>query len=458
MMTGRDLVLSAIRREKTERIPWVPFVGAHGGSFLGQDAEAYFRSADIMVEAQKKAALHYKADGIPVTFDLQIEAEVLGCKLHWSAENPPSVAEHLPEELWRTCRRIPTTEEGRIPLVLDAARRLRAELPDVALYGLVTGPFTLAMHLAGSDLFMEMYDDEDSCLELIDYCRQVIDVLVDGYIDAGCDVIAIVDPMTSQIGPDQFEQFCSPAFVKMFDHIRARGKVGSFFVCGHAKKNIAVMADCKPDNISIDENIPLDFVRDECLSRNVSFGGNLRLTTVMLMGTPDANAAHAYETMEIGGDTGFILAPGCDMPYAVPPENVVAIAEVVQDPYKREAAKILLANRAEEKLPEVTLPDFANESQVIIDIITLDSEGCAPCQYMVEAVNVAAADFGERVVWREHKIKSLEGVAYMMALGVTNIPTIVIDGKIVFVSSIPPKEQIAAAIAEAIGAKQPLQV
>jgi uroporphyrinogen-III decarboxylase len=105
---------------------------------------------------------------------------------------------------------------------------------------------------------------------------------------------------------------------QLFEYIRRRGGLGSFFVCGYAQQNIEVMCDCKPDNVSIDENIPLDFIRDICLEREISFGGNMKLTVVLLMGSPDDCQEHALETMELGKQKGFILAPGCDLPMATP--------------------------------------------------------------------------------------------------------------------------------------------
>ncbi len=37
--------------------------------------------------------------------------------------------------------------------MLKAIRLLRADQHDVALYGLITGPFTLALHLKGTKIF-----------------------------------------------------------------------------------------------------------------------------------------------------------------------------------------------------------------------------------------------------------------------------------------------------------------
>ena len=47
--------------------------------------------------------------------------------------------------------------------MLEVMNRLKAAVGDeIALYGLICGPLTLASHLRGSDIFMDMVLDEDS--------------------------------------------------------------------------------------------------------------------------------------------------------------------------------------------------------------------------------------------------------------------------------------------------------
>jgi uroporphyrinogen decarboxylase len=70
--------------------------------------------------------------------------------------------------------------------------------------------------------------------------------------------------MTSQIDPGSFEMFVTQPAKDIFELIRQRGALSSFFVCGHAEQNIEAMCNCKPDNISIDENIALDYVSQYC--------------------------------------------------------------------------------------------------------------------------------------------------------------------------------------------------
>ncbi len=456
-MTGKELIKKAFGLQEVERIPWVPFVGCQGGKLIGKDAEDYLKSAEFIVAGIDEAVNRYNPDGLPVMFDLQIEAEALGCELVWAKNNPPAVVSH-PLASGKTLDdlKVPGISDGRIGMVMKACRQSCENHPDIALYGLVTGPFTLALHLLGTDIFIKMFENEQYVQELMAFTKSVALFMTEQYIKNGCDVIALVDPMTSQIGPDQFRQFVSSAATEIFSFIRSKGAMGSFFVCGYAQQNIEVMCDCKPDNVSIDENIPLDYVRDVCLKNNISFGGNMKLTVVLLMGTKEDCQTHAMECMELGGRKGFILAPGCDLPMDTPTENLEAVTEIVHDPYQQDVIKAL-----EKKEKEIILPDMADygkADKVIVDIITLDSESCAPCQYMVEAVKNVVPEFEGIVEWREHSIKEFESVTFMSALMVKNLPTICIDGKIAFVSKIPPRQELIETIQKRINEKLRLKI
>lgn len=451
-MTGKERIQKTFRLEKTDRTPWVPFVGCHGGKLINVTAEDYLKSAGNIYEGVSKAISLYQPDGIPVMFDLQVEAEALGCKLVWANENPPAVVSHvLSEGKSLAGLKVPSANDGRIPVVLEAARRLHESHSDVALYGLVTGPFTLALHLLGTDIFIQMLESPGKIGELLDFTKNVTKAMAGYFIDAGCGIIAVVDPMTSQIDPGSFEAFITRPATEIFQYIREKGVPGSFFVCGHAEQNIEAMCACKPDNVSVDENISLDYVKSIALKNKISFGGNIKLTVVLLMGTPDDAQRDALECMDQGGETGFILAPGCDLPMATPSENIIAITKLFNDKYLQDVVRI--REKSESDLALLNMKDYGNASKVIVDIITLDSESCAPCQYMVEAVKTIAPHFEGIVEWREHAIKKMESVTFMNSLMVKNIPTICIDGKIAFVSQIPPRNELIAAIQKRINEK-----
>ena len=446
-MTGKEIILQAMRGEQTERPAWLPFVGCHGGNLLGKTATEYLQSASLMVEGLKKAHQLYQPDGLPITFDLQIEAEILGCKLHWADEVPPSVITHPLEESLDLSS-LPSFDgsKGRLPLVMSALETLKTEIGDTtALYGLICGPFTLALHLRGNNIFLDMFDDPDAVMTLTDYCADIAIKMADTYIRHGADAIAVVDPMTSQISPEHFTTFVAPAMNKVFDAIRKQNSLSSIFVCGDVTHNLDVMCDTRADNICVDEQISMMALKTLCQERQKSFGGNIKLTSVLLLGNEEDARREAVAIMDTAGSQGFILAPGCDLPYHTPSQNLIAVAEVVHDEYKRQVARETQAS-AEDSFDDIEVPAYQKHREVIVDVITLDSTSCAPCQYMMDAVEKAAKKSFVKVYINEHKIKARAGLGMMKKLGVQNLPTICIDGEVAFASVIPDSKTLVRAI------------
>ncbi|MEX0325160.1 MAG: uroporphyrinogen decarboxylase family protein [Puniceicoccaceae bacterium] len=455
-MTGKEILLDALRGKSVERVPWVPFVGVHGGSFLGVNATEFLQSSEHIVNGLKAAAERYKPDGLPVAFDLQLEAEVLGCDLAWAEETPPSVASHPLDEDY-AIDGLPAfgTDKGRIPLVMEAARGAREAFGDeIALYGLLTGPLTLALHLRGDDVLLDMFDEEEDVTRLMDYCADVAIEMVDAYLEAGVDVIAVVDPMISQISPEHFSEWVAGPLNKVFDHVRAKGALSSLFVCGNATRNLEVMCATNCDNVSIDENVDLAQLADVARAAGKSFGGNLQLTVVLLLGTENDARRNAVRCLDAAGEgPGYIMAPGCDLPYAVKKENLEAVAGLVHDPYQLEVARKLPEKVVADDFHDIEIPEYPKETSVILDVVTLDSAGCAPCAYMLSAAQEAAEESGMATEVREHKITGRDGLGYMTRLGVTAIPSLCIDGKEHFASIIPERTAIIDRIASAADSK-----
>lgn len=191
----KELLFAALRHEELPAVPWVPFAGIHAGALKGYSAREVLTDGTKLLESLLAVNRQYDPDGQPVVFDLQIEAEILGCKLLWAEKAPPSVADHPLAANTVIPSRLPEKSDGRLPLVLDAMRAMKKEVGGhTALYGLVTGPFTLASHLRGTEIFMDMFDRPDYLRELMAFCRQAAERVAEFYLEAGMDVIAVVDP------------------------------------------------------------------------------------------------------------------------------------------------------------------------------------------------------------------------------------------------------------------------
>lgn len=450
-MNPKELLFATLRHEKVEKTPWVPFAGVHAGKLVGYNAEEVLIDGDKLLEALLEVNKLYKPNGQPVVFDLQIEAEVLGCELVWAVDGPPSVKTHPLEETTKipcNCT-LPTKEDGRIPMVLDVMSKMKEKVGETtALYGLICGPFTLASHLRGNNIFMDMFDDEDYVKNLLTYCNEAAKRMATYYIEAGMDVIAVVDPLVSQISSNHFEEFLSKPFSELFAHIKENGAFSSFFVCGNATRNIEVMCHTNPDSISVDENVDLKAAKAITDKYNVAIGGNIPLTSIMLHGTQQDNMKYVVDLMDSVDRTNLVVSPGCDMPFDVPVENGIAVTQAVHE--TAEVRKMLENYTVAEEDIEVELPDYASLEKPLMEVFTLDSLTCAACTYMMEAATVGCKEFEGQIDMVEYKFTFKENIARCKKMGVTNLPCIYVNGELKFSSIIPSKEELREVITTAI--------
>ena len=450
VLTGKELIFKTLRHEKTDVVPWVPFAGVHAGKLKNYDAIEVLTDEEKLFESLIAVNEVYNPDGQPIVFDLQIEAEILGCDLMWLPNTPPSVSTHPLATNPEITGRLPEATDGRLPMILNVMRRMKQSVGDnTALYGLICGPFTLASHLRGTEIFMDMFKNKEYVVELIEYTRKINNRMADLFIDAGMDVIAVVDPLVSQISPRHFNQFLSACFTDIFDHIRSRDVFSSFFVCGDATKSIEVMCKTNPDNISVDENVDIVKAKEITDLYNITIGGNIPLTTRMLLGTQQDNMKFTVDLMDSIDHHNWILSPGCDMPYDIPIENTVGVLQAVRQP---DETRKMVANyhEAELDLDSVIIPDYANLEKPFVEVFTLDSETCAACTYMWNTAKRVVEEMNGAADIIEYRFNKIENIARVKKMGVKNLPSIVINGELKYSSIIPSPEELRAEIEKLI--------
>ncbi|MBW2250073.1 MAG: uroporphyrinogen decarboxylase, partial [Deltaproteobacteria bacterium] len=141
---AKQMLIDAYRGKKTPKAPWVPYAGVHCAFIINEPADKFLQDPELLAKGVVATAKRYKADGIPLLFDLSVEANAVGCDLKWWPDNVPSVTNHpcsakTPAEAGLT---LPTKDSGRWPVIFEAARIAKPQLEelDCALMGLFCGP------------------------------------------------------------------------------------------------------------------------------------------------------------------------------------------------------------------------------------------------------------------------------------------------------------------------------
>lgn len=449
-MTGKDLILKVLRHEETERPGWIPLAGVHAGLLKGYAADEVYQDADKLYDSLMEVYKVYAPDGLLLLFDLQLEAEILGCTLKWEKNGPPSVRSHPLESTMEIPKIQITKDSGRMPLVLDVTRRIKKSIGDkVALYGLFCGPYTLASHLRGTNFFRDARQHPEFVEELMEYVTELGLQMSNLYLDEGVDVIVPTDPVVSQISPAHFTRFVLPYYKKLFDNIRARGAFSSFFVCGNATHIIDLMCQSGPDSISIDENVNMVEAKKITDKHNVAIGGNIPLTTAMLLGNQMDNMKVGIDLIDsVNSNRNFIVAPGCDMPYATPIENTIALSQAVLNPAN---TREMVANYELSDIDiDVELPDYKNLKKPLLEAFTLDSTACAACTYMWGVAQDAKKHFGDKIDVVEYMYNTPENISRIKKTGVKQLPSLYLNGQLLYSSIIPNLDDLIKQIEEVL--------
>ncbi len=445
---GKALIFDVLNHQATKKIPWVPFAGVHVGKLKGYTATQVLTDGNKLLECLLLANQIYAPDGQPIIFDLQVEAEILGCPLLWVDDSPPTVISHPLASEMSIPNHLPYESDGRLPMILDVMRKMKQLVGDTtALYGLVTGPFTLAAHLRGTEIFMDIIDHPEYVNDLLCYTEQVAETIAGFYIEAGMDIIAVVDPMISQISPRHFKRFMNKPFTQLFNFIRNMSVFSAFFVCGDATRNLEEMCRTAPDSIAVDENIDMLSAQTVVKPFNITLQGNIPLTSRMLLGGQEDNMDYVIQLLDSLDHHDLIISPGCDMPFDTPIENVIAVTEAIRN---IEQSRLILKHyKAEDiNLDTVVIPDYHHLTKPLIEVFTLDSASCAACSYMLAAAQRAANTLHGQVKLVEYKMTSAENIARMKKMKIQNLPSILVNGDLRFSSLIPSQKELITVLEE----------
>lgn len=128
-------------------------VYSHAAQFIGKRPWEVSRSLELMVAAHRAAYEVYRHAPVVVGIDIyNLEAEAYGCAVREPEGNGiPAIVEHPFSSAAETVgiRPFDPNRDGRLPAVIEAARRLREAIPEADVRVPLSGPFSIAQNLLG---------------------------------------------------------------------------------------------------------------------------------------------------------------------------------------------------------------------------------------------------------------------------------------------------------------------
>ncbi|HNQ89499.1 MAG TPA: uroporphyrinogen decarboxylase family protein [Verrucomicrobiota bacterium] len=317
------------------KIPFTPVIYEHAARFVGRTPGEVSRDGELLFQAHRGAYLEYRQQVIAVGIDIyNLEAEAYGARVDvMSGDAIPAIPDPLLRSLEEGLALPPLdpASAGRIPMVLEAGRRLKREFPEADVRIPVAGPFSIAFNLRGINALCE-----DAALRPELTARLLLRlaenqaVLCRAAADAGLDVAffesAAAPPLLS---PRQFHGLELPALRRILE--LAAQALGHPVPCIMGGNTYPILADLLATGTSyLACNVETDqaaFVA--AVSRthpHVRIRVNLDPGAVASL-EPDRIRRGVDRVLEIiGGRSNCLIGTGA-LPFETPPANIRLIRE-----------------------------------------------------------------------------------------------------------------------------------
>ncbi len=197
MPRSRDETLAILRGRRVARLPvfsGLPSLTASGLQSVGVRYSESHTDAAKMAAAAASTYELFGFESAVVPFDLCVEAEALGCGVDFQTDVEIFLAPVVDKPLATFDGNLPenAARAGRIPLVADAIRRLKAGVGrEIAIGAWVPGPFTLAWQLFGADGWLGALQDADRAARMLESLADFLARVAGHYRDAGADFITV---------------------------------------------------------------------------------------------------------------------------------------------------------------------------------------------------------------------------------------------------------------------------
>ena len=288
-----------------------------------QNFGEHFRVLNAIAEA-------FSPDAIFPLMDLSVEANALGrFTLFPREESATVVKEDFSETDFSAAQKIDIANDSRVFGYVETLRMMKQKLSHGILKGAyVTGPYTLAALLIGADeAATATLMRPDELYEICKLTTEKILVYVRLLIEAGADMICVLEPSAVMLGPKEFGQFSARYVSKISAACTESGVASVYHICGNSMHLVEQMANSGVDALSLDSpqaGIDLPAVAKR-IPADVVLIGNASPIGAMLTGKPSEVEAEVQQLLgSMDPFPNFILSTGCDLPQETPADNIHA--------------------------------------------------------------------------------------------------------------------------------------
>lgn len=329
-----DSVLSSKQRK------CIPIMTSPGAELIGAKPRDVFRNGELQFQCIQALADAAAANAQVTFMDLSVEAEAFGSEIAFSDYENPTVSKPLAstaEEIARLA--VPAVGAGRTGEVLTCARLCAKHLARPTLGGMI-GPYSLAGRLADmTEMMMMAAAEPETAHALLAKTSAFLTDYLLAIKAAGVAGVVIAEPAAGLLSPDMCREFAADYLKKIIAAVKSDSFLVVLHNCGKTEKQVSALLSTGADALHVGNAVDILDILPQ-VPENVPVMGNLDPVGVFKMESPERVYAL---TMELLNKTAkypnFVLSSGCDLPPAVPMNNVKCFLKACADYNQKEIEK-----------------------------------------------------------------------------------------------------------------------
>jgi uroporphyrinogen decarboxylase len=338
--TGKQRVSAAFKKTFTDqdpdldRVPAYIFTGACNAKLIGVSVRDLLKDHKVFLKAQIAAYERYKPDIMIMMWDLSMDIEAMGNELRYPEDSMSVVTKEFLEDKGKlNALQVPDPKkDGRLPGYLEACASIKEVVTDAPVSGVIAGPWTIAMGLRGAnDLIVDTKMDPEFIHELMRISTEATKSFTEALSEIGIGVGYSEAPASCNlISPAIYRTFVLPYHKELVSYFKEK-KVGvGLHICGNANPILEDMVSTGASNISVDSGTDLAKAAEAARGKAVLIG-NVPTECFLADSKDMMKQAVQVCLAKASNDSGYILAPGCEVPTIAPAEKIAWFMELADE-------------------------------------------------------------------------------------------------------------------------------
>lgn len=343
MVIKNDLLLRALKKQKTERTPvWIM---RQAGRYLPEYREVRKRAGDFMSLAKSPEMVcevtlqplkRFPLDAVIIFSDILTIPDAMGLGLFFVTGEGPKFKN--PIVTLEDVEKLPTLDVNKdLKYVMDGisltSRTLNGEVP---LLGFCGSPWTLLTYMVeggSSKTFAKAKSfllNQSKAAHLL--LQKLTDASIDylnAQIDSGANAVQVFDSWGGSLSSDMYQEFSLPYMQKIVAGVKAKNpKTPVILFSKGVQNNLSLMADSGADCLGVDWTTDLSLAR-KLTQDKVALQGNL--DPCVLYADDDVIRNEVKKVITSYGDApGHIFNLGHGMHPEMKPEKLAVLVDAVK--------------------------------------------------------------------------------------------------------------------------------